>query len=51
MTNKSISGRGGARAGAGRPKKDTVIYYRRVKPEFVKKLDKYLNELKTKKTD
>ena len=38
--------RGGARAGAGRPAKDTVIYYRRVKPEWVEELDKKLQELK-----
>ena len=42
--------RGGFREGAGRPKgttKDkTVIYFRRVKPEWVKKLDKKLEELK-----
>jgi hypothetical protein len=38
--------RGGARAGAGRPAKDTVIYYRRVKPEWVEVLDAELNKLK-----
>ena len=49
MTNKST--RGGARAGAGRPKgkkANTVIYYRRVKPEWVKPLDDFLNKLKSK---
>lgn len=46
--------RGGARPGAGRPKgkkTNTVIYYRRVKPEWVKVLDKKLNELKNNNTD
>lgn len=46
--------RGGARAGAGRPvgsknkepKEKTVIYYRRVKPEWVEVLDEELNKLK-----
>jgi hypothetical protein len=40
--------RGGKREGAGRPKQDaTVTYFRRVKPEWVKELDKVLNDLKT----
>ena len=41
--------RGGARAGAGRPKNEvkTVCYHRRVKPEWVKILDNLLNKLKT----
>lgn len=47
--------RGGKREGAGRPvgttKDKTVIYYRRIKPEFVELMDKYLNELKNKKAD
>lgn len=42
--------RGGRREGAGRPygtnKEKTVIYYRRVKPEWVEVLDKKLQELK-----
>ena len=42
--------RGGKRAGAGRPvgskKEPTVVYYRRVKPEWVKELDKKIEELK-----
>jgi hypothetical protein len=46
---------GGKRIGAGRPfgtkKDETVVYYRRIKPEFVELMDKYLNELKSKKTD
>ena len=46
--------RGGRREGAGRPKgttKDnTVVYYRRVLPGWVKELDNKLEELKDKKT-
>lgn len=42
--------RGGKRIGAGRPKgttkEKTVVFYRRVKPEWVKELDKKLEELK-----
>ena len=42
--------RGGKREGAGRPvgtKKDpTTIYYRRVRPEWVKLLDELLEKLK-----
>jgi len=42
--------RGGFRPGAGRPKgttKDpTVVYYRRVKPEWVKILDEMIKKLK-----
>lgn len=40
--------RGGKREGAGRPKKKykTVIYYRTVRPEWVKILDKLLKMLK-----
>lgn len=42
--------RGGYRKGSGRPKgtkKDpTVIYYRRIKPEWVEILDEKLKELK-----
>ena len=42
--------RGGKREGAGRPpKENTTIYYRRVLPEWVKELDKKLNELKATK--
>lgn len=45
--------RGGKREGAGRPKgttkEKTQIYYRRVKPEWVKPLDDKLNELKENK--
>lgn len=40
--------RGGARPGAGRPVENTVVYYRRVKPEWVKDLDLKLKELKEK---
>jgi hypothetical protein len=44
--------RGGYRAGSGRPKgttkEPTVIYYRRVKPEWVEKLDKLIEVLKSK---
>lgn len=43
--------RGGARAGAGRPKKNTVVYYRKVQPEWIKILDDLLNKLKNKKTE
>ena len=46
--------RGGKREGAGRPfgttKEPTVIYYRRVKPEWVKLLDDLINTLKNKKS-
>lgn len=40
--------RGGKREGAGRPinKEQTVVYYRRVQPEWVEILDKKLEELK-----
>lgn len=42
--------RGGKREGAGRPvgtkKEPTVIYYRRVKPEWVEKLDNLIEVLK-----
>ena len=42
--------RGGRREGAGRPygtnKEKTVIYYRRIKPEWVEVLDTELNKLK-----
>ena len=52
---KTTSGRGGKREGAGRPKgttkEKTACYHRRIKPEFVELMDKYLNELKNKKTD
>lgn len=44
--------RGGARAGAGRPagtkKEPTIVYYRRIKPEWVIILDKKIEELKIK---
>lgn len=47
--------RGGKREGAGRPKgtkKDpTVIYFRRVKPEWVEELDRKLEELKGEKNE
>lgn len=46
--------RGGKREGAGRPqgsfKEKTVIYARRILPEFVPLMDKFLNDLKDKKT-
>lgn len=46
--------RGGKREGAGRPvgttKEPTVVYYRRVKPEWVQVLDKLIEELKNKKS-
>lgn len=46
--------RGGKREGAGRPvgtkKEPTVVYSRRIKPEFVDKMDNFLNELKQNKT-
>lgn len=49
---KFYSGRGGKREGAGRPKKDpTVIYFRRVKPEWGEELDKKLEELKGQKNE
>lgn len=42
--------RGGKREGAGRPvgtkKEPTVVYYRRVKPEWVEKLDNLIEVLK-----
>lgn len=42
--------RGGKREGAGRPvgttKEPTVVYYRRIKPEWVEILDKKIQELK-----
>ncbi len=42
--------RGGKREGAGRPfgttKDPTTVYYRRVKPEWVKLLDDFLEKLK-----
>lgn len=42
--------RGGKREGAGRPfgttKDPTTVYYRRVKPEWVKLLDEFLEKLK-----
>lgn len=43
--------RGGKREGAGRPKSldETVVYYRRIKPEWVEILDKVLEELKQEK--
>lgn len=44
--------RGGKRTGAGRPKgttkEKTVIYFRRVKPEWVEELDKLIEVLKSK---
>lgn len=40
--------RGGRREGAGRPAKNTVVYYRRVQPDWVEILDKLINELKEK---
>lgn len=42
--------RGGKREGAGRPKNidETVVYYRRIKPEWVKILDEVLEKLKDK---
>lgn len=39
--------RGGSRIGAGRKPLGNVTYSRKVPPEFVAKLDKYLNGLKT----
>lgn len=45
----AIMTRGGKRIGAGRPKQaPTVNYHRRIKPEWVKILDKKLKELKEK---
>ena len=41
--------RGGKRAGAGRPQTNTVIYYRRVQPEWVEILDGKIGQLKTSK--
>ncbi len=43
--------RGGKREGAGRPPKEikTVCYHRRIPPELVELMDKYLNELKATK--
>lgn len=38
--------RGGKRENAGRPKLGNVSYRRMVKPDFVKKLDEYLEKLK-----
>lgn len=38
--------RGGKRAGAGRPKTETVIYYRRVQPNWVNILDTTIERLK-----
>lgn len=42
--------RGGKREGAGRPfgtkKEPTVSYQRRVKPEWIPKLDEFLKKLK-----
>lgn len=47
--------RGGRREGAGRPygtnKEKTVIYYRRVKPEWVEVLDDVLKRLKENKNN
>lgn len=44
--------RGGKREGAGRPvgttKDQTIVYYRRIKPEWVKILDEVLEKLKEK---
>lgn len=44
---------GGKRSGAGRPigtkKESTVVYYRRVKPAWIIKLDEYLENLKHNK--
>lgn len=44
--------RGGKREGAGRPvgttKEQTVVYYRRIKPKWVKILDEVLEKLKDK---
>ena len=49
MNEENKSGRGGYRPGAGRPKKDpTVIFYRRIKPEWVETLDEKIKELKEK---
>ena len=39
--------RGGARKGAGRPKVETIPYYRRVTRDQAEKLDELLNQLKT----
>lgn len=45
--------RGGKREGAGRPpgsfKEKTVMYARRILPEFVPIMDKFLDNLKSKK--
>ena len=41
--------RGGKREGAGRPQTNTVVYYRRVQPEWVEILDGKIEQLKTPK--
>lgn len=38
--------RGGKRDGAGRPKKNNILYQRRIPPELVKPMDEFLNKLK-----
>lgn len=47
--------RGGKRIGAGRPvgtkKEPTIVYYRRIKPEWEEILDRVLEELKHKKEE
>lgn len=41
--------RGGSRENAGRPYLGNVKYQRRINPEFVEKMDSYLEQLKIDK--
>lgn len=47
--------RGGKRIGAGRPvgtkKEPTIVYYRRIKPEWEQILDSVLDKLKNQKKE
>lgn len=38
--------RGGKREGSGRPKKNNILYQRRIPSELVKPMDEFLNKLK-----
>lgn len=41
-----LDNRGGKRENSGAKPKGNVIYSRRINPDFIEKMDKYLNKLK-----
>lgn len=47
LKNNRSDNRGGSRENAGAKPKNNVQYQRRIKPDFVDKMDAYLEKLKT----